>query len=167
VWLALLLAIINQVFSLLDPLIFRHIIDNVATKFTDKNSTFQDFVGAILPLLGASVGVAFVSRVAKNFQDYFINTITQKIGAEMYADGIRHSLELPYETFEDQRSGETLGKLQKVRVDVEKLISSGINIFFQSLVALVFVTIYAVSVHWSIVPLFLTIGLLLVGLVRY
>jgi ATP-binding cassette subfamily B protein len=80
-------------------------------------------------LLGASVGVAFVSRVAKNFQDYFINTITQKIGAEMYADGIRHSLELPYETFEDQRSGETLGKLQKVRVDVEKLISSGINIF--------------------------------------
>ena len=76
VWLALLLAIINQVFSLLDPLIFRHIIDNVATKFTDKNSTFQDFVGAILPLLGASVGVAFVSRVAKNFQDYFINTIT-------------------------------------------------------------------------------------------
>lgn len=158
VWLALLLAIINQVFSLLDPLIFRHIIDNVATKFTDKNSTFQDFVGAILPLLGASVGVAFVSRVAKNFQDYFINTITQKIGAEMYADGIRHSLELPYETFEDQRSGETLGKLQKVRVDVEKLISSGINIFFQSLVALVFVTIYAVSVHWSIVPLFLTIG---------
>ncbi|MDI9880426.1 ABC transporter ATP-binding protein [Flectobacillus longus] len=158
VWLALLLAVINQVFSLLDPLIFRHIIDNVATKFTEKNHTFQDFIGAILPLLGASVGVAFVSRVAKNFQDYFINTITQKIGAEMYADGIRHSLELPYETFEDQRSGETLGKLQKVRVDVEKLISSGINIFFQSLVALVFVTIYAVSVHWSIVPLFLTIG---------
>lgn len=158
VWLALLLAVVNQVFSLLDPLIFRHIIDNVATQFTEKNHTLQDFIGAILPLLGASVGVAFVSRVAKNFQDYFINTITQKIGAEMYADGIRHSLELPYETFEDQRSGETLGKLQKVRVDVEKLISSGINIFFQSLVALVFVTIYSVSVHWSIVPLFLTIG---------
>ena len=31
--------------------------------------------------------------------------------------------ELPYAVFEDQRSGETLGKLQKVRTDVERLIS--------------------------------------------
>ena len=34
--------------------------------------------------------------------------------------------------FEDQRSGETLGKLQKVRTDVEKLISAAINILFTS-----------------------------------
>ena len=73
-------------------------------------------------LLLAAVGVAFVSRVAKNFQDYFVNVITQRLGAQLYADGIRHSLELPYQLFEDQRSGETLGKLQKVRTDVEKLI---------------------------------------------
>jgi ATP-binding cassette subfamily B protein len=33
VLLALLLATINQVFSLLDPLIFRHVIDNYATKY--------------------------------------------------------------------------------------------------------------------------------------
>jgi ABC-type multidrug transport system fused ATPase/permease subunit len=32
--LALFLAATNQVFSLLDPLIFRHIIDEYATKFT-------------------------------------------------------------------------------------------------------------------------------------
>lgn len=155
---ALFLAVINQVFSLLDPLIFRHIIDNVAMKFNFKNQPLGDFINALLPLIGASVGVAFVSRIAKNFQDYFISTVTQKIGAKIYSDGIRHSLELPYETFEDQRSGETLGKLQKVRIDVEKLIQSGINIFFQSLVSLVFVIIYAFSVHWSIVPLFLVIG---------
>ena len=31
---ALLLAAINQVFSLLDPLIFRHVIDSYATRFT-------------------------------------------------------------------------------------------------------------------------------------
>ncbi len=155
---ALFLAVINQVFSLLDPLIFRHIIDNVAMKFNFKNQPLGDFISALLPLIGASVGVAFVSRIAKNFQDYFISTVTQKIGAKIYSDGIRHSLELPYETFEDQRSGETLGKLQKVRTDVEKLIQSGINIFFQSLVSLVFVIIYAFSVHWSIVPLFLVIG---------
>lgn len=155
---ALFLAVINQVFSLLDPLIFRHIIDNVAMKFNFKNHTVGEFISALLPLIGASVGVAFVSRIAKNFQDFYISTVTQKIGAKIYSEGIRHSLELPYETFEDQRSGETLGKLQKVRTDVEKLIQTGINIFFQSLVSLVFVIIYAFSVHWSIVPLFLVIG---------
>ena len=155
---ALFLAVINQVFSLLDPLIFRHIIDNVAMKFNFKNHTVSEFISALLPLIGASVGVAFVSRIAKNFQDFYISTVTQKIGAKIYSEGIRHSLELPYETFEDQRSGETLGKLQKVRTDVEKLIQTGINIFFQSLVSLVFVIIYAFFVHWSIVPLFLIIG---------
>jgi ATP-binding cassette, subfamily B, bacterial len=155
---ALLLAIINQVFSLLDPLIFRYIIDNVAVKFNWQKQPVSDFIKALLPLMSAAVGVAFVSRLAKNFQDYYISTITQKIGARLYTDGIQHSLELPYETFEDQRSGETLGKLQKVRTDIEKLISVGINVFFQSMVSLVFITIYAFSVHWVIVPLFLTIG---------
>lgn len=155
---ALFLAVINQVFSLLDPLIFRYIIDNVALKFNFQKQPFGEFISAILPLLGASIGVAFVSRLAKNFQDFYISTVTQKVGAKIYTEGIRHSLELPYETFEDQRSGETLGKLQKVRTDVEKLIQTGINIFFQSLVGLIFVIIYSFFVHWSIVPLFLIIG---------
>lgn len=155
---ALLLAAINQIFSLLDPFIFRKIIDDVATVYRSDNHTVQEFFYAILPLSGASIGVAFVSRVAKNFQDYFISTVTQRVGAQIYADGISHSLELPYESFEDQRSGETLGKLQKVRVDVEKLISVGINILFQSVIALIFISVYAFSVHWMILPLFLVTG---------
>lgn len=155
---ALLLAAINQIFSLLDPFIFRKIIDDVATVYRSDNHTVQEFLYAILPLSGASIGVAFVSRVAKNFQDYFISTVTQRVGAQIYADGISHSLELPYESFEDQRSGETLGKLQKVRVDVEKLISVGINILFQSVIALIFISVYAFSVHWMILPLFLVTG---------
>jgi ATP-binding cassette subfamily B protein len=154
--LALVLAAINQVFSLLDPLIFRHVIDEYATRFSEY-TTGQFFRGVSL-LLAAAVGVAFVSRVAKNFQDYFINVITQRLGAQIYADGIRHSLELPYAVFEDQRSGETLGKLQKVRTDVEKLISASINVLFTSLVGIVFVMVYAWSVHWLIAPLyFLTV----------
>src|ERR1035437_2223491 len=119
--LALLLAAINQVFSLLDPLIFRHVIDSYATRFHEYTSA--QFIRGVSVLLGAAVGVAFVSRVAKNFQDYYVNVITPKVGARLYADGIRHSLELPYSLFEDQRSGETLGKLQKVRTDEEKLIA--------------------------------------------
>jgi len=154
--LALVLAAINQIFSLLDPLIFRHVIDEYATRFSEY-TTGQFFRGVSLLLL-AAVGVAFVSRVAKNFQDYYINVITQRLGAQIYADGIRHSLELPYAVFEDQRSGETLGKLQKVRIDVEKLISASINILFTSLVGIIFVMAYAWSVHWLIAPIyFLTI----------
>src|SRR5215216_1892283 len=157
--LALVLAAINQVFSLLDPLIFRHVIDEYATRFQEY--TTAEFFRGVSLLLAAAVGVAFVSRVAKNFQDYFINVITQRLGARIYADGIRHSLELPYSVFEDQRSGETLGKLQKVRTDVERLISTTINALFTSLVGILFVVIYSFSVHWVIAPAyFLTVPLL-------
>ena len=111
-----------------------------------------------------AVGVAFVSRVAKNFQDYFVNLITQQVGARIYADGIRHSLELPYAQFEDQRSGETLGKLQKVRTDVEKLINISVNLVFTTLIGVIFVMIYAWRVHWSVAPAYLMTMPLLGGL---
>src|SRR5438034_771454 len=150
---ALGLAAVNQVFSLLDPLTFRHIIDSYATRYREYSSA--QFLGGVSVLLGAAVGVAFVSRLAKNFQDYFVNLITQQVGARIYSDGIRHSLELPYTLFEDQRSGETLGKLQKVRSDVERFISLAVNLIFTTLVGVVFVIIYAFTVHWVIVPAFL------------
>jgi ATP-binding cassette subfamily B protein len=157
--LALTLAAINQVFSLLDPLIFRHVIDEYATRFREYST--GEFFRGVSVLLGAAVGVAFVSRVAKNFQDYYINVITQRLGAQLYSDGIRHSLELPYSVFEDQRSGETLGRLQKVRTDVERLISTAINVLFTSLVGIIFVMTYAFSVHWLIAPVyFLTVPVL-------
>lgn len=159
VLLALGLAAINQVFSLLDPLIFRHIIDEYAIQF--NKYTMDQFFRGVGKLLAAAVGVAFVSRVAKNFQDYFINTITQKLGAQIYSDGLAHSLELPYQVFEDQRSGETLGRLQKVRTDVERLISVSINVVFTTLVGVIFVMVYAFSIHWLIAPVyFLTVPLL-------
>lgn len=150
--LALVLAAINQMFSMMDPLIVRYIIDDYATKF-DKYTSEQFFKGVGL-LLGLGIGAAFVSRVAKNFQDYYINLITQKLGAKMYADGIKHSLELPYQVFEDKRSGETLGVLQKVRTDVEKLIALSINIVYTTLIGLIFVTIYSFSIHWVIFPVY-------------
>ena len=162
--LALLLATINQVFSLLDPYIFRKIIDQYVVKpgGTLRSIDFWGFLknGAGLLILQA-LGVAMVSRIAKNFQDYYVNVITQRLGARLYTDGLRHSLELPYQVFEDQRSGETLGKLQKVRSDVEKLIQSFVNVLFTSVVGIVFVMWYAATVYWPIAPAyFLTIPLL-------
>jgi ATP-binding cassette subfamily B protein len=151
--LALLLAAINQIFSLLDPLIFRYIIDNYATKF--HQYTTAQFIRGVTLLLGAAVGVAFISRVAKNFQDYFVNVITQQTGAQLYADGVERSLSLPYAVFEDQRSGETLGKLQKVRTDVERFVNVFVNLLFTASVGIIFVTVYALRVDWVIAPVFL------------
>jgi ATP-binding cassette subfamily B protein len=153
VLLALVLAATNQIFSLLDPLIFRHVIDRYATRYSEY--TTREFFRGVSLLLLAAVGVAFVSRVAKNFQDYCVNLITQRLGAQLYSDGIRHSLALPYSVFEDQRSGETLGKLQKARSDTERFVAAAINVVFTTLVGVVFVMIYAWKVHWAIAPAFL------------
>ena len=154
VLLALLLAAINQVFSLLDPLIFKRVVDEYAT--SPKKFTKEEYIKGIGFLILLSMGAAMVSRIAKNFQDYFMNVITQKLGAKIYSDGLKHSLELPYQVFEDQRSGETLGKLQKVRTDVEKLIISFVGILFTSLVGIVFVMVYAIKIHWLIAPVYFT-----------
>src|SRR3981189_1260282 len=150
---ALVLAAINQIFSLLDPLIFRHIIDSYATRYREYSS--PQFIRGVGLLLAAAVGVALVSRIAKSFQDYFVNVVTQKVGARIYTDGIRHSLDLPYTLFEDQRGSETLGKLQRVRSDVEKFIALLVNMVLTTLIGLAFVTIYAAKVHWSIAPAYL------------
>lgn len=148
----LALALVNQTFSLLDPLIFQHIIDDYATKF--DSFTLGEFFRGVSFLLALAVGAAFVSRVAKNFQDYYLNTVTQRLGAKIYNDGIEHSLALPYEVFEDKRSGETLGMLQKVRSTSEIFITSFINILFVSLIGFAFVTVYAISIYWGVALVF-------------
>lgn len=145
VLLALMLAAINQVFSLLDPLVFKHLVDDYAS-----HPNRPDFIKGVGLLILLSMGFAMISRIAKNFQDYYVNVITQKLGAKIYSDGLKHSLELPYQVFEDQRSGETLGKLQKVRIDVEKLIMAFVSILFTSLVGVVFVMVYAIRIDWLI-----------------
>jgi ATP-binding cassette subfamily B protein len=150
--LALVLAAINQVFSMLDPFILGKMIDKYASRFNEMDR--DQFFQGVFVSLGLLIGVAMISRIAKNFQDYFLNVIIQKTGADIYTDGIRHSLELPYEVFEDQRSGETLGKLQKVRTDMEKLLSAAVNILFTSIVGIIWVVIYSVKVYWVIAPIY-------------
>ena len=145
---ALFLAAMNIGFSLLDPWITGRIVDRVIEKRGTLH--YEEYLRQVLMLVGAAIGVAMVSRIAKNFQDYFTNIITQKVGAAMYADGLKHSLELPYQVFEDQRSGETLGILQKVRLDCEKFITSFISILFVSLIGMVFVIVYSVSVNYQV-----------------
>lgn len=157
--LALVLAGINQTFSLFDPMIFGKLIDQFANspKINPDGSfrTESQFINGIMFMLLLLVGTAMVSRIAKAFQDYTVNVIIQKFGAKIFTDGLKHSMRLPYQEFEDQRSGETLSILTKVRSDTEKFIGYVINVLFGIIVSVVFVSIYATRLHWSIVPIYL------------
>ncbi|MDP3964942.1 MAG: ABC transporter ATP-binding protein [bacterium] len=154
VW-SLVLAAINQIFSLLDPQIFRILVDRYASRVGEYSQ--HDFIIGVLWLLGGLVGVALVSRIAKNIQDYLVNVITQRLGTEMYSSSVAHSFSLPYSAFEDQRSGELLEKLQKAREHTQRLVESIINIVFLSLVGIVFVVGYAFIVHWMVGLVFFSI----------
>ncbi|AWI26112.1 ABC transporter ATP-binding protein [Flavobacterium pallidum] len=154
-FLALFLAAINQCFSLCDSIIIGKLMNECGVGVANFNHNMNSFMKVVLGWLALSVGAAMISRIAKNFQDYFTNIIIQRTGAQMYTDGIQKALQLPFQDFEDQRSGETLGKLQKVRTDCEKFITLSISLIFQSVVGIVFVVVYAISIHWLLGPLFL------------
>lgn len=149
------LATINQTFSLLDPQVFRLLIDRYANHINDL--TAAQFIQGVGLLLLASVGFALVSRIAKNFQDYYVNYVTQNLGASLYARGVTHAFSLPYFVFEDQKSGEILQKLQKTRLDTQTIITSSINIVFVALIGLLFVLVYALTVNWIIFAAFLSL----------
>ena len=163
--LTLTLAAINIGFSLMDPIILGKLI-NLATSHQrstfDWNRFFNSFSWAhpgVWYLLIASISVAMISRIAKNFQDYFLNVIIQKFGAKVFTDGLQHAMKLPYQQFEDQRSGETLSVLTKVRSDVEKFMINFINILFGVIIGVIFVFFYAaVYIHWS-VPVAYVVGI--------
>jgi len=165
--LALFLAAVNQVFSLLDPYFFGRMFQTFGvhaheTGYYDSKNNFHqtgvrtqhDFIRGVLGFLAILVSVAMISRIAKAFQDYFTNVIVQKFGAKLFTDGLRHSLRLPFQEFEDQRSGETLSILTKVRADTEKFIVSFINVLFGLLVGVIFVSVYSFTLHWSIMPVY-------------
>ena len=113
------------------------------------------FIKSVAFWLGLSLSAAMISRISKNFQDYFTSIVIQRTGAEMYTDGIKKSLDLPYEVFEDQRSGETLSKLTKVRLDSEKLITLSISLIFQTVIGFVFVVVYVSRIDYRIAFIFL------------
>ncbi|MDO9360792.1 MAG: ABC transporter ATP-binding protein [Polaromonas sp.] len=158
--LALVLAAASQVLALIDPIIFGKIIDGYAINRGDK--TDEELVTGVLKLLGLAVGVAVASRLAKALQEYVTRLIVQKLGTQIFNDGLRQVLRLRYQEFEDLRSGETLSLLQKVRADSERFINAFINTVFASLVGIGFLCWYSVTRHWMLVPVFL-IGVLVLG----
>ncbi|CAN5346672.1 ABC transporter ATP-binding protein [soil metagenome] len=159
-FLALLLAGAAQVLALVDPIIFGIIIDDYAIKRGGK--TDEQLVTGVLSLLGLAVLVAVLSRLAKALQEYVTRLMVQRLGTQIFNDGLRQLLRLKFQEFEDLRSGETLSLLQKVRADAERFVNAFINTVFAAAVGICFLTWYALTKHWALVPVFL-VGVMLLG----
>jgi ATP-binding cassette, subfamily B, bacterial len=166
VFLTFLLATINTGFSMLDPVYLGKLYGFVKP-FDGGNKMNYSSPAFLKELFGYSIiliGVAMMSRIAKAFQDFTLNTVIQRFGADIYKDGLRHSLQLPYQRFEDQRSGETLSVLEKVKIDCEKLMSMFINVLYAVIVSITFVTIYSIK-HYAPITIVYFIGILLLSFV--
>ncbi|WP_396193134.1 ABC transporter ATP-binding protein [Flavobacterium sp.] len=154
-FIALLMAAVNICFSLSDSIITGKLMQDCGVGIGKYKGNEIGFIKSVAFWLGLSLGAAMISRITKNFQDYFTNIVIQRTGAEMYTDGIKKSLDLPYEQFEDQRSGETLSKLTKVRIDSEKLITLSISLIFQTVIGFIFVIVYVSRIDYRISIIFL------------
>lgn len=161
VLLSFLLATVNTSFSLLDPVFFGKLFDYIKNNYAIASQ--HQYVMHVLQFIGLMIGVAMVSRTAKAFQDYTVNTVIQRFGADVYTDGLKRSLQLPYQRFEDQRSGETLAVLEKVRIDSEKFMSLFINVLFSVLVSVVFVLVYS-TLHYPPMVLIYVVGSLILSM---
>lgn len=160
VFLSMLLAAVTQLLSLIDPVIFGKIIDEYA--LNPKNLSQSELTSGAIKWLLIAIGVAMGARLAKTFQDYVLRLVVQKFGMQIFNDGLKQTLRLSYQEFEEQRSGETLSILQKTRRDTESFITAFINILFSSLVGIGFLIWYAITKHWALIPVFV-IGVLLLG----
>lgn len=186
-WLVILvltLAAINIGFSLIDPILLGKLVNLAADlttslKHPPKMTEHAFYWGydhimkeekpylrlGVFYIVIFSMSVAMISRISKNFQDYFLNVVIQKFGAKVFTDGLQHAMKLPYQQFEDQRSGETLSVLTKVRADVEKFMINFINILFGVIIGVVFVFVYAaLFIHWSI-PVAYLVGIFLLTVI--
>jgi len=186
--LVLFLAAINIGFSLIDPILLGKLVNLASdhqaggkvgevrqnlsdhqfywdySRITRKDNKNYLQLGVFFILI-FSISVAMVSRIAKAFQDYFLNVVIQKFGAKVFTDGLQHAMKLPYQQFEDQRSGETLSVLTKVRSDVERFMTNFINILFGVIVGVVFVFVYAsINISWM-VPVAYLVGITVLTLI--
>ncbi|MHB8055938.1 MAG: ABC transporter ATP-binding protein, partial [Candidatus Aminicenantales bacterium] len=162
-WLVLLtmaLAGIAQLLALIDPVIFGKIIDEYALNSGHRPE--KDLIAGALFWLAVAVAVAMASRLVKAFQDYLLRLVVQKFGMQVFNDGLKQTLRLSYQEFEEQRSGETVSILQRTRRDTESFINAFINVLFSSLVGFGFLIWYAITKHWALVPVF-AVGVLLLG----
>lgn len=157
---SLLAAGVAQLLSLIDPVIFGKIIDDYANN--PNRLPQSELINGVLKWLSIAIGVALLARVFKSVQEYLTRMAVARFGMQIFNDGLRQTLRLSFQEFEESRSGETLSILQKVKTDTERFVTSFINILFSSIVGIGFLIWYSVTKNWMLIPVFV-IGILVLG----
>ncbi|MBE9463547.1 ABC transporter ATP-binding protein [Dyadobacter subterraneus] len=160
IFISLLLAGLAQLLTLLDPLIFGRIVDDYAGN--PKNLSEKELINSVLYWLGIAVGIAVVAKLSKSYQEYLTRKAVAQFGMNIFNDGLKQTLRLSFQEFEENRSGTTLSVLQKVKTDTERFVNSFINILFSSLISIGFLLWYSINKNWMLIPVFL-IGVLVLG----
>ncbi len=160
IFLALLLATVAQLLTLVDPIIFGKIIDDYATNRAARSE--EELINGVLFWLGVAVAVALAARLARAFQEYVARLAVARFGMQIFNDGLKQTLRLNFQEYEESRSGETLSVLQKVKTDTERFINSFINILFSSVVGVGFLIWYSITKNWMLIPVFV-VGILVLG----
>ncbi len=160
IFLALLFAALAQILTLLDPMIFGTIIDKYATN--RDNLPEGQLIREIVYWLLLALGIAIGARLCKALQDFVARKAVAKFGMHIFNDGLKQTLRLSFQEFEDSRSGSTLSVLQKVKTDTERFTNSFINVLFSAMVGVGFLIWYSLEKNWLLVPVFF-IGVLLLG----
>jgi ATP-binding cassette subfamily B protein len=160
IFLSLILAAAAQLLNLLDPVIFGKIIDTFTTN--RNNLPEKQLINDVLYWLLIALGIALLARVSKGAQDFIMRKAVARFGMHIFNDGLKQTLRLSFQEFEESRSGTTLAVLQKVKTDAERFINAFINVLFSSLVGVGFLVWYSVSRNLLLIPVFL-VGILLLG----
>lgn len=160
IFVSLILAAVAQLLSLIDPVIFGKIIDNYANNKQQKPE--NELIKGVSFWLIIAIVIALLARLAKAFQEYTTRLAVARFGMQIFNDGLRQTLRLSFQEFEESRSGETLSVLQKVKTDTERFVTSFINILFSSIVGIGFLIWYSITKNWMLIPVFV-IGILVLG----
>lgn len=159
IFVSLFLAGIAQLLNLVDPIIFGKIIDTFTSQADSKDPALMK---QITQLLLIAIGIAILARAARALQDYCMRKAVARFGMSIFNDGLKQTLRLSFQEFEESRSGTTLSVLQKVKTDTERFINTFINVLFTSVVGVGFLIFYSITKNWLLVPVFF-IGVLVLG----
>lgn len=141
---AFALATVHHLLILADPHILRVIVDRYVMRVDELPAAV--FARGVLWLVAASFALLALARLARTMQEYRINVIARRVGAELYATSLAHALLLPFRIYEDRRSGELLHTMQRARLDAEQTINSVVRLYLGAL-AMTVITAYAFYVH--------------------
>lgn len=161
--LILLFVMLSQGFSLAEPYFFATILDKYLAHpygFASQAVFFRGLTSIILMWIGA----AFMARIFKNLQSYFVGTVSDRIGIRVLEHGYRHVLALPMSFHSREKAGEVFRKLSKARDDITTLFSVLFDKIFQNTFTILVVFIVVFTHSWRIgvalfafVPVFIVV----------